>query len=164
MKQDFTQQLINTWDWLSLYCQSKRDDKALACGRHALCIVQVDDFSDRRTKWGPKKTEEVLSQLEDIMSEYAMDDTLVAKYDESTYAVILHYLDSDEEAQEICEEIKSAINNAGLGGDVPLTVSIGASRCRHDQEQGYQCAVGYALEALLMAQKQKTGIEISKEI
>ncbi len=163
MKQDLTQQLINTWDWLNWYCMSKREDIELACGRHAVCVVQINDYPAKRVAWGSKR-KEYLSQLEDILSAYAMEDTLVAKYDDSTYAVILHWLANDEEIQGMCEEIEADINSAGIGGENPLTVSIGASRCKHDPDSGYQCAMGYALEALLEAQKGMTGIEISNEI
>ena len=161
MTRDLSQKLINTWDWLNSYCLSKRDDQNLACGDHAVCIVQVDDYNARRVAWGPEKTKAVLKELEDIMSAYALEDTLIARYNDSTFVVVLHYLDSHDEIEEICAEIQATINDANIGGEDPLTVSIGASECHHDPKVGYECAMAYALRALSEAQDNNGGISIA---
>lgn len=164
MRIDFTQKLINSWEWLNSYCLSKRDDYGLSCGRHAVCVVQIDDFYKMKIVWG-NETGAILKNMEEIMSDYAMDDNLIARFSDSTFVVVLHYLDSLEEINEICEEMKAAINDAHLGTeDAPLTVSIGASICRHDPNYGYQCAMSYALEALEEAHKQKDTINVSKAL
>ena len=160
MTRDLSQKLINTWDWLNSYCLSRRDDQTLACGDHAICIVQIDDYPSRRLAWGPEKTKEILKGMEDIMSAYALEDTLIARYNDSTFVVVLHHLSDQSEVMEICSEIKSTVDEACLGGDLPLTISIGASACHHDPKVGYQCAMSSALEALEKAQN-SDGISIS---
>ena len=164
MTKELNQKLINTWDWLNSYCLSKRDDQDLACGRHAICIIQIDNYNARRLVWGQEKTREILKDLEEIMTAYALDDTLVARYNDSTYVVVLHYLDDYSEVQEICDEILASINEAELGDDEPLTVSIGASECHHDPHVGYECAMGYALKALSKAQVENSGVSIADGI
>ena len=164
MTQDFTKKLINTWDWLNSYCLSKRDDQELACGKHAVCIVQIDDFASIRASWGEEKTQSVLKSMEKIMEEFALDDNLIARYNDSTFVVVLHYIADNDEISSMCEEIRYAINDAKLGGDDPITVSIGASVCRHDQKQGYKCAMSYALEALYKAHEGTDSIEVSSVI
>ncbi|MBQ7246143.1 MAG: GGDEF domain-containing protein [Firmicutes bacterium] len=164
MKQDLTKKLINTWDWLNSYCLSKRDDKELACGQHAVCIVQIDNFAKIRASWDNEKLESVLKSMESIMEHYAMDDNLIARYNDSTFVVVLHYLESRSEIIEMCEEIKYAINEAKLGDDTPIKVSIGASVCRHDPTQGYKCAMHHALEALARAHKKEDSIVLSDAI
>ena len=152
MTKDFHQKLINTWDWLNSYCLSRRDDPTLACGNHAVCIVQIDDYNNCRKAWGKENTKAYLKEMEDIMSVYAMEDTLIARYNDSTFVVVLHYLESRDEIADLCAEIIDAVNNSGIGGDYPLTVTIGASECHHDHEVGYECAMKYALKALSDAQ------------
>ena len=164
MTKELNQKLINTWDWLNSYCLSKRDDQDLACGQHAVCIMQIDDYNARRMAWGPEKTKAILKELEDIISAYALADTLIARYNDATYVIILHYLSDYSEIQEICDEILASVNEAGLGGDDPLTVSIGASECHHDPSKGYECAMGYAMKALSAAQIDNCGISIATDI
>ena len=163
MTKDLSQKLINTWDWLNSYCLSKCDDQTLACGDHAICIVQIDDYLARRAAWGPEKTKEVLKEFEGIMSAYALEDTLIARYNDYTFVVVLHHLRDKSEVSEICAEIQSSIRDACIGGSVPLTVSIGASECHHDPEVGYECAMSYALKALGLAQK-SDGISIANGV
>ncbi len=152
MTKELNQKLINTWDWLNSYCLSKRGDADLACGKHAVCIVQIDDFANKRVAWGTEKTKELLKEVESIMSAYALEDTLIARYSDSTFVVVLHYLNNNDEIMDMCTEIKESINEAGLGGDIPLTVSVGASNCHHDPDVGYECAMSSALKALTSAQ------------
>ncbi|MBO4234900.1 MAG: diguanylate cyclase [Firmicutes bacterium] len=152
MTKDLQQKLINTWDWLNSYCLSRRDDPTLACGNHAVCIIQIDDYSDRKRAWGPDNTKAYLKEMENIMSAYALEDTLIARYNDSTFVVVLHYLENYDEIKEICSEIIDTINDAGIGGDNPLTVSIGAAECHHEHEVSYECAMTEALKALAFAQ------------
>ena len=63
MTKELNQKLINTWDWLNSYCLSKRGDADLACGKHAVCIVQIDDFANKRVAWGTEKTKELLKEV-----------------------------------------------------------------------------------------------------
>ena len=161
MTKELNQKLINTWDWLNSYCLSRRDDPELACGEHALCIVQIDNYNERRLAWGPEKTKQVIKELEDLMSAYALEDTLIARYNDSTFVVVLHHLDSEDEIEEICTEIKGSIDDACLGDDMPLTVSIGASKCHHDHKEGYKCAMSLALDSLAIAQSSSIGVSIS---
>lgn len=164
MKADLTQKLINTWEWLNCYCLSVRDNQDLKCGNHAVCIVQIDDFDYLRVAWGKEKTEQILNQMESIMSAYAFSDSLIARYNDSTFVVVLHYLDDIEDSVNLCEEIRDVIHEAKLGGDHPLTVSIGASRCRHDPNVGYQCAMVCAMDALQEAKKKKDSVLLSHSI
>ena len=161
MIRDLGRRLINSWDWLNSYCLSVRNDQDLACGKHAISIVQIDDFIRKKFVWGGWKTAEILRELESIIENYAADDNLIARYNDSTFVVVLHYLDEYSEIETICNEIKAAINDAELGGDEPLTVSIGASVCRHDPKVGYECAMGYALKALTEAHIMEDAIIVS---
>lgn len=164
MTKELNQKLINTWEWLNTYCLSKRGDQDLACGQHAVCIVQIDDFNKKKQLWGSEMTREVLKELEDVISTFALEDTLIARYNESTFVVILHHIVDRKEINDICVEIKEAISEAALGGENPLTVSIGAAECHHDQTSGYQCAMSYALDALMKAQNDDDSISISDMI
>lgn len=162
MTKELNQKLINTWEWLNSYCLSKRDDQHLACGQHAICIVQIDDFSTKRAVWGAEKTKEILKKLEDLMSMYALEDTLIARYNDATFVVVLHYIEDHAEIQDTCDEIKAAITDAHLGDEnAPLTVSIGASECRHDPQVGYECAMSLAMDALSAAQKSGNQVQVS---
>ena len=160
MTKELNQKLINTWDWLNSYCLSRRDDKDLACGDHAICIVQIDNFNALRSAWGAEKTKSIMKEVENIMSTFALEDTLIARYNDSTFVVVLHYLEDKNEIQEICSEIKESINEAMLGDDLKLTVSIGASECHHDPQVGYECAMSAALKALMNAQSSDSGIAV----
>ena len=151
MTRDLSQKLINTWDWLNSYCLSRRDDQTLACGKHAICIVQIDDYNNRRIAWGSDNTKKYLKELSDLMSAYALEDTLIARYNDSTFVVVLHFLESHDEIEEICSEIIDSVNEANIGGELPLRVKIGASECHHDQKLGYECATSCALQALANA-------------
>ena len=164
MTKELNQKLINTWDWLNSYCISKRDDPELACGKHAICIAQIDNYNVRRIEWGLEKTKLYLQELESIMTAYALDDTIIARYNDYTYVVVMHHLHEYDEIEEICNEILSSVNEAEIGGDTPLTISIGASHCHHDPNKGYECAVSYALKALSSAQSDNMGLSISTEI
>lgn len=161
MTKELNQKLINTWDWLNSYCLSRRDDPDLSAGDHAICIMQINDYTACRLAWGPEKTRTVLSELESIMSTFALEDTLIARYNDSTYIIVLHYLEDPSEVMNICMEIQESINEACLGGENPLTVSIGASKCCHDSNSGYECAVKHAMGALATAQSDNSGILIA---
>jgi len=146
-----SQQLINTWEWLDAFCLTQRGDCNLACGQHAIVVVQIDDFISIREKLGEERTAELLSNMENLMKEYALDDTLVARYNDYTFAVVLHYLTGRDEIMEICEEIRESINNAKKKWKDQVTVSVGAAECHHDPKEGYKCATRLALEALAEA-------------
>lgn len=143
-----TKELINSWEWLDSFCLTQRGDCDLACGQHAIVVVQIDDFSKLRIKIGKERTDALIANMDNLMQEFALEDTIVAKYDDSTFAVVLHYLTSREEIETMCNEIKETVREAAEGWEDKITVSIGAAECHHDPNQGYKCATLLAMDAL----------------
>ena len=151
MTKQLGKQLINSWEWLDAFCLTQRGDCCLACGQHAILVVQIDDFDNITARIGEERTATMLKAMDNLMSEFALEDTLVAKYSDSTYAVILHYLANREEIAEICEEIKEAVRESAKTWTDPISVSIGAAECHHDPDDGYKCAAKLAMTALKQA-------------
>ena len=155
-KKQISKELINTWEWLDSFCLTQRGDCNLACGQHAILVVRIDDFEKLRGKMSESDFADLGDKLNDLMATYALEDTIIAKYDTATYVVVLHYLENREEISEICKELQDAINMSCKSwgyGKLNLTVSIGAAECHHDPDEGYKCAARLAMEAMEEAQK-----------
>lgn len=120
----------------------------MACGQHAILVVQIDKFETLRAEIGEERTAVILKNLEKIMKNYSMEDTLVARYNDYTFAVILHYLTSREEISEMANEIQQTILAEQTHWKDKVTVSIGGAECHHDPKEGYKCATRLAMEAL----------------
>ena len=155
--------LINSWDWLDAYCLSKRDDVHLACGQHGILVVQIDNYEELKADIGEERMTTLLKQVEDIMTTYALEDTVIARYNQSTFAVILHFLSSREEIQEMAEEIREAINLAKRHWQDKPTVSVGAAECHHDICVGYKCATLLAMEALKDAKEKGDTVVLAED-
>ena len=154
---------INTWEWLDAYCLSKREDVHLACGQHGILVVQIDNFDELRKSIGEERTEKLLKNMEEVMAAYALEDTLIARYNPSTFAVILHFLAEREEIEEIAEEIREAINMAKKKWEDKPTVSVGAAECHHDVCEGYKCATLLAMEALKEAKEKGDTVVLAED-
>lgn len=164
MTKQLGKQLINTWEWLDAFCLTQRGECCLACGQHAILVVQIDDFDSITSRIGTERTAGLLKSMDALMSEFAFDDTLVAKYSDSTYAVVLHYLSGREEIEEMCEEIKETVYEASQKWEDPISVSIGAAECHHDPDDGYKCAAKLAMTALKKARSIDSEYVIAPDI
>lgn len=164
MTKQLNKQLINSWEWLDAFCLTQRGNCDLACGQHGIIVVQIDEFDRLRENIGEERTAEVLENLKKQMVDYALEDTLVAQYNDHTYAVILHYLASREEIQEMAEEIRETIKEEAKGWRDPITVSIGASECHHDPKEGYKCATELSMQALKEAKLTGDKVVVAPDI
>ena len=163
MPKELAKQLINSWEWLDAFCLTQRGDCGLACGKHAVLVVRIDGFDSLKREIGPERTKELLANIEDVMKSYALEDTLVARYNESTFAVILHYIADRDEIFEMGEEIRENIHVAANGWRDKVTVSVGAAECHHDPQQGYKCATALAMEALAKAMEEGNRVVVAPD-
>ena len=163
MTKQLGKELINTWEWLDAYCLTQRGICELACGQHAIIVVQIDRFNELRNSLGEERFKAFQSKFETLMKTYALDDTIVAKYNDSTYVVVLHYINGREEIADISQEIRESVEVARQEWGVDASVSVGAAECHHDPECGYKCAASLAMNALKIAHGTPEGYHIAPE-
>ena len=164
MTKQLGKELINSWEWLDAYCLTQRGICELACGQHAIVVIQIDKIDELKGRLGKEGFKAFQSKFETLMKAYALDDTIVAKYNDATYAVVLHYLSCREEISDICSELKESVDVAKLEWGVDIDVSVGAAECHHDPNEGYKCAAALAMEAMKEAKKARGGVAIAPDI
>ena len=148
MKKQVRKELINSWEWLDSFCLTQRGDCKLACGQHGIVIVEVKQFEDMKKRLPKKELDDLIDKIDKYMETYALEDTIVAKYNEYTYAVVLHFLEDRNELKDMCKEIEASLLEAKKDWDCDINITIGAAECHHDPEEGYKCAARLAMEAL----------------
>ena len=148
MTKQVSKQLINSWEWLDSFCLTQRGDCGLACGQHGIVVVQVNEIDKIRKQLSKEEYDKLMSNLESVMQTYALEDTIVARYDEATFVVVLHYLTDREELTDICQEIEDTVRDAKDNWTYEVKVTIGAAECHHDPDNGYKCAARLAMDAL----------------
>lgn len=163
MTKQLGKELINSWEWLDAYCLTQRGICELACGQHAIVVIQIDKYDELKERLGREGTRLFQSKFETLMKTYALDDTIVAKYNDATYVVVLHYLSSREEISEICHEIVEAVNDAKVDWGIDVSVNVGAAECHHDPNQGYKCAAALAMDALREAKAKNGGVSVAPD-
>ncbi len=163
MTKQLGKELINTWEWLDAYCLTQRGICELACGQHAIVVVQIDQLDKLRQELSPEEFKAFKSKFETLMKAYALEDTIVAKYDEATYVVVLHYINSREEIDDICLEIREAVDDARNEWNLDISVSVGAAECHHDPNCGYKCAAKLAMDALEKSRTTGEGVYVAPD-
>lgn len=153
MTKQVSKELINSWEWLDAFCLTQRGICELACGQHAIVVVQINQFEEIKEKLTRSQLNELLQKIEKQMETYALEDTIVAKYNEYTYVVVLHYLNSRDEIEEICNEIEASFSEDKEISKYNVSVTLGAAECHHDPDSGYKCAARLAMEALQEAKE-----------
>ena len=163
MEKQMSKEAINSWEWLDSFCLTQRGDCNLACGQHAILVVTIDSYDSLKSSLSRDRMLDFRTQFEALLKTFALDDTIIAKYNDSTYVIVLHYLTDRDEIEEICQEIREAIADSSDDWGLDITASVGAAECHHDPNQGYKCAAALAMEAVRKAQATNEGIVIAPD-
>ncbi len=126
----------------------------------ALCIVDIDDFKNFNSVFGYEGGNQVLRQVAHILRAGIRPFDSVARWGGEEFAVLLTAPVTEEQAEAICERLRSAIEEAslqirGLSGSVvrgEVTVSIGGALYPQDAPDAEKLWTK-ANEALLEAKR-----------
>ena len=163
MKKQMAKESINSWEWLDSFCLTQRGDCELACGQHAILVAQIDNYDSLKKSLGKDSLQDFKTRFEALLKTFALDDTIIAKYNDSTYVIVLHFLNARDEIEEMCQEIRESVSESSEDWGLDITVSVGAAECHHDPEKGYKCAAELAMEALRIAQTDPEGIVVAPD-
>jgi len=102
----------------------------------SLLVCDLDLFTDINNKWGHKLGDLALKKLATLIQERMRTNDFIARYGGEEFAIILPHTDIIG-GFTAGERLRAYVDNAKFtykGDTVPLTVSVGVSSCRKDDD------------------------------
>ena len=120
----------------------------------SLLFINLDDFRRINDKHGHLRGDEVLKQVSRIIRDLVRDSDVVARYGGDEFSILLPNTDVSG-ALTLANRMRSLISEVEVEAtcDVQVTVSVGISTYKGDQDQSFDQMVQHAEQAVNKAKK-----------
>ena len=133
-------------------CEELCRSRARADKVNAVFLAEIDSFRSLCARCGIEGRDRMIRETEERLKRFLKEDMAAARFGDSMFLLAAHDLESPEEIASLGAELKHQLAGETPDGE-PFTVSVGAARCGHDEEQGYRCAFDIAFKALNKAEQ-----------
>lgn len=103
----------------------------------AVLFADLDRFKDVNDRHGHDVGDRVLRMVATTLQQNLRDTDVVGRWGGEEFAAVLHDIPSDDVLREVTGQLRSLVASCGLdldGGRLRVTVSIGATRVRPDDD------------------------------